>query len=139
MHEAFLFNDEDVSITEHVARFGATSYQVSNIVSVAVFHERKLSRIAIFLFLAGLGAAAIAYFLYQASQLRGNMIYAAGVSVALILLSLVWQHMWPVYDYRFVLKTANNEVQTIASRDRDTVFRLKAVLEEAFARRPMAG
>jgi hypothetical protein len=47
--------------------------------------------------------------------------------------------MWPVYDYRFVLKTANNEVQTIASRDRDTVFRLKAVLEEAFARRPMAG
>jgi hypothetical protein len=138
MQEAFLFNNEDVSVTEHVARFGAISYQVSNIGSVAVYYERKLNSFAIFLSVAALIGAAIAYFLYQEPQLRDYAIYAAGASVALILLSIFWHHMWPVYEYKFVLKTASSDVHTIVSRDRDMVFRLKAALEEAFARRPMA-
>jgi Family of unknown function (DUF6232) len=137
MQEAFLFNNEDVSVTERVARFGAISYQVSNIGSVAVYYERKLSTFAIFLFVAGLLGAAIAYFLYQEPQLRDYTIYAAGASAALILFSIFLQHMWPVYEYKFVLKTASNDEHAIVSRDRDMVFRLKAALEEAFARRPM--
>ncbi len=135
MEETFLFSNEEVSVTPSVVRFRAISYQVSNIGSVAVYYERKLSGVFIFLFLAGLCAAFIAYLLYQEPQIRDYTIYGAGASVGLILLSLFWQHMWPVYEYKFVLKTASNDVHALASHDRDMIFRLKAAIEEAFARR----
>src|SRR5262245_15149320 len=105
MQEAFLFQNEDVSVTEHVARFGEISYQVSSIGSVAVYYQRKLSGFAIFLFVAGAIGVLAAYLMYQDPQTRSYTIYAGGAGVAIILLSLLWQQFLPVYEYRFTLKT----------------------------------
>jgi hypothetical protein len=135
MEEAFLFQNEDVSVTEHVARFGGISYQVSNIGSVAVSYERKLSGFAIFLFLAGLVGIFVAYLMYQEPRISGYTVYAAGGGVACVIFSMLWQHLWPVYEYRFVMKTSSGDMHTINSRDRERVFKLKAAFEEAFARR----
>src|SRR5215468_2291926 len=90
MEEAFLFQNEDVSVTEHVARFGDISYQVSNIGSVAVSYERKLSGFAVFLFLAGLAGILIAYLLYQDARLSSYTVHAAGAGVACIIFSILW-------------------------------------------------
>ena len=51
MAQELLFELGDVRITPHLAQFGGTSYQISNIGSVRVIGRRKRNPVAVTLFL----------------------------------------------------------------------------------------
>jgi len=136
MQENVLFHDahHEISITPSVARFGAISYQVSNICSAVVSYERKLNGVAIFLFIASLVAALVSYLIYQDLRFQPYIMHGIGTSIALLIASMLWQHIRPRYEYRFVLKTAS-DTHVMVTNDREMVYRLKTAIEEAFTLR----
>jgi hypothetical protein len=50
-----LFELDEVRVTPYIAQFGDTSYQIAAISSVRAIRGKKLSRVAIFVFLSGVG------------------------------------------------------------------------------------
>jgi len=50
-----IFELDDVRITPYVAQFGGTSYQITSISDVRATQAKRLSRLAIFVFLLGVG------------------------------------------------------------------------------------
>ena len=62
MSQQLLFEQNDVRVTPYIAQFGPTSYQIASISSVRAREAKKLSRMAIFAFLLGIGLFIVAIF-----------------------------------------------------------------------------
>jgi hypothetical protein len=138
MQPGFLFRNDEIFITEYVARFAAISYQISNIDRVGVYYDRKLNGFAITLFSVGLVAIFSAYLVYQDPRLRDYVIYVAGAAAALIILGVLWQQWRPVYEYKFVMRTSSGDEHSLISRDKNFVFDVKSAIERAFTLQGLA-
>jgi hypothetical protein len=126
-----IFRMDDIVITPTVAKFGPVSYQIASISSVAVYHRPRLNPIALTLVLAAAGLGILAYVVYAQNPDYGLWsALAAGVA---FVLGVIWQKVRPVLEYRFVMKTAGSETETMTTFDRDQALELKAALESAFA------
>jgi hypothetical protein len=111
MQEQILFSSPDAVVTPHVAKFGNTSYQISNVVSVAIHVHRLFNSFAVFLFLAALAALAWAGTFYENDN---QVSLGAGIAgLLLIVFAVIVQNVWPRLEYRFVLKLSNNEALEI--------------------------
>lgn len=126
-----IFRLDDIVITPTVAKFGPVSYQVASISSVAVYHRPRLNPIALTLVLAAAGLGIFAYVAY--AQYPDYGWWSALAAPAALILGMIWQKVRPVLEYRFVLKTAGSETETMTTFDRDQALELKAALESAFA------
>ncbi len=130
MNAHVLFRTDDILVTPAMARFGAVSYQVSGITSVAIQHQPKLNPIAVTLVAAAVALAAFAY-LAREPQPDLSLWSAIAAPVALIL-GMIWQRIRPVLEYRLVMKTAGSETETVTSFDRTQVLELREAIESAF-------
>lgn len=130
MNTNILFRTDDILVTPAMARFGAVSYQMSGISSIAVYHQPKLNPFAVSFALVAVACAVFAYF--GREQFPDESLWSAiAVPVALIL-GVAWQRMRPVLEYRLIMKTAGNETETVTTFDRDQVFHLRQAIEDAF-------
>jgi hypothetical protein len=130
MNAHVLFRTDDILVTPAMARFGAVSYQVSCITSVAVHHRPKLNPIAVTLVVA---AVALAAFAYLAREQQAELsLWSMIAAPAALIVGMVWQRIRPVLEYRLVVKTAGSEIETVTSFDRTRVFELREAIESAF-------
>jgi uncharacterized protein DUF6232 len=130
MNAHVLFRTNDILVTPAMARFGAVSYQVAGITSVAVHHRPKLNPIAVTLVVA---AVALAAFAYLAREQQPDLsLWSAGAAPAALIFGMIWQRIRPVLEYRLVVKTAGSETETVTSFDRTQVFELREAIESAF-------
>jgi hypothetical protein len=131
--EGDVFRFDNTDIAAGIIRFGNASYQASNITSLNVRYERKMSNgVQGLLVLAVLSAAAAAL-LYRESA--DYSIWLAGAAVAFIVIAAIWQRFWPLHRYTLQIKMTSGEMQPFTSSDRTLVFELKSAIESTFARR----
>lgn len=130
MDAHILYRMNDILVTPAVARFGPVSYQVSGITSVAVYHKPKPNPMAVTLVVTAVALGAFAY-LAREQQPDYSLWSAIAAPVALIL-GVAWQRLRPVLEYRFVMKTAGSETETVTTFDRTEVFALREAIESAF-------
>jgi hypothetical protein len=126
-----IFRMDDIVITPTVAKFGPVSYQVASISSVAVYHRPRLNPIALTLVLAAAGLGIFAYVVYAQNSDYG--LWSALAAAGAFIFGVIWQKVRPVLEYRFVMKAAGSETETMTTFDRDQALELKAALESAFA------
>ncbi|MPZ36510.1 MAG: hypothetical protein GEU95_00355 [Rhizobiales bacterium] len=135
MDAQILYRVNDILVTPTVARFGPISYQMSGITSVAVYHQPKLNPIAVVLVVAAVALAAFAYLARE--QEPGYSLYAAIAAPIALILGVAWQRLRPVLEYRFVIKAAGGETETVTTFNREQVLALRDAVESAFLiRRP---
>ncbi len=60
MPQELLFELNGARVTPHIATFGGTSYQISNIGSIRVMQRKKYNPLAVIIFVLGLGILAAA-------------------------------------------------------------------------------
>jgi hypothetical protein len=130
MNKNILFRTGDILVTPAMARFGAVSYQMSGITSVAVYHHPKLNPIAVTLVTAAVALAAFAYF--GREQYPDYSLWSAIAAPAALILGLIWQRLRPVLEYRLVMKAAGSETETVTTFDREQVVQLRQAIEDAF-------
>ncbi|MCC6889468.1 MAG: hypothetical protein IT536_13115 [Hyphomicrobiales bacterium] len=130
MDEQVFFRSDAVIVTPSVARFGPVSYQVATITSVAVHHRPRLNPIATALVALAVALGIGAYF---ASTYQPD--YALWIALAApvaLVIGVLWQRLRPVLEYRFVMRTAGQETETLTTFDRSHAFELKNAIENAF-------
>jgi len=125
-----LFHTNDILVTPAIARFGAVTYQMSTISSVAVYHRPKLHPIAVTLAGAAIAFAAFAFF--GREQYPDYSLGSAIAAPVALILGAIWQRMRPVMEYRLVMRTAGNETETVTTFDRAQMFELRQAIEDAF-------
>lgn len=130
MDENVYFRSDTIVITPAIARFGPVSYQVPTITSVAVYHRPRLNPAAVTLIVLALGLGLAAYFAY--TRLPDYTLWLALAAPVALILGVVWQRIRPVLEYRFVMKTAGHETETLTTFDRAHAFKLKDAVENAF-------
>ena len=130
MDAHILYRMNDILVTPAVARFGPVSYQVSGITSVAVYHKPKPNPVAVTLVVTAVALGAFAY-LAREQQPEYSLWAAIAAPVALIL-GVAWQRLRPVLEYRFMMRTAGSDIETVTTFDREQVFALRQALESAF-------
>lgn len=130
MNTRILFRTNDILVTPAMARFGAVSYQMSGISSIAVYHQPKLNPFAVTLALIAVALGAAAYF--GREQYPDYSLWSAIAAPVALILGVVWQRIRPILEYRLVMKTAGNETETVTTFDRDQVFELRQAIEDAF-------
>ena len=130
MNGHILFRNNDILVTPAMARFGAVSYQMSGISSIAVYHRPKLNPIAVTLMVTAFGLAAFAYFVRE--QQPDYSLWSAVAAPVALILGAIWQRVRPVMEYRLVMRAAGNESETVTTFDRAQVFELRQAIEDAF-------
>jgi hypothetical protein len=129
------FEWKDISVSRTIARFGATSYQISNISLVRLRYEKKFNPIAVVLFL--IGAAILTVAIGRPEDLPpGSDRAIALVGAALVALAVIVQVFWPKKEFTFSLKTSSGDAESLVTQDRQFAEDLKRALEDAFATRP---
>jgi hypothetical protein len=139
MPQQLLFELNHARVTPYVATFGGTSYQVANIGSVHVVRRRKYNPFAIIIFLVGLGILATAIVQSRMTGLAEEYFSMAATAVAVTVLSLLLQLIWPRRVYVLVLRTTSGDVDAVISRNKEFVSNLQKAVEQAFvvrARQP---
>lgn len=130
MDAQVFFHADDVLVTPAVARFGPVSYQVSAISSVAVHHRPRLNPIAVSLVVLALVLGLAAY--AGRSHYPDYALWAALAAPAALIAGIAWQRLRPVLEYRFVMRTAGSETETLTTFDQNRAFALKEAIEQAF-------
>jgi len=133
MDEGGMFRFHEADITAGIIRFGNTSYQASNIASVSVFYKRTMNNFVQACLILALMAGVIAAFLYQ--HRPDLSMWLAGSAATFFVLSLGWQHFWPLYRYTLQIKMTNGDVQPFTSLDRKLIFDMKNAIESTFVKR----
>jgi hypothetical protein len=137
MDAQILYRVNDILVTPAVARFGPVSYRVAGITSVAVYHKPKLNPIAVTLVVAAVALGAFAYLAREQQPEYG--LYAAVAAPIALIMGVAWQRLRPVLEFRFVIRAAGGESETITTYDREQVFALREAVESAFImQRPQA-
>jgi uncharacterized membrane protein len=136
MSARVLFSSDYVAVTPSVARFGATSYQIANIGSIAIRIRNRMNGLAVVLILLGLAMFGLGGFLivqHAESAPYGPYLIVAGA--VLFIFGLVLQSKRPAREYTLMLKTSSNDLEVLVSLDHDHIMKVKAAIEEAFALR----
>lgn len=129
MTEQMILKLEGVEITTKIAKFGNTSFQVSNIGSASVYTARKINPVAAIIVVAGIAAG----FYANSLATRGaDASSASWVVAALILGGVLLQLFWPKKEFTFVLKTSSNDVHKIVSDNGKYLDSLQGAIEVAF-------
>jgi O-antigen/teichoic acid export membrane protein len=111
------FEWKDISVSRTIARFGATSYQISNISLVRLRYEKKFNPIAVVLFL--IGAAILTVAIGRPEDLPpGSDRAIALVGAALVALAVIVQVFWPKKEFTFSLKTSSGDAESLVTQDR---------------------
>src|SRR5215471_5554761 len=104
MPQELLFELNGARVTPHIATFGGTSYQISNIGSVRVMRRKKYNPLAVIIFLLGLGIVAAAIVKSRMTGLAEESSMAA-TGIAIVIGSILLQLIWPLRVYVLVLRT----------------------------------
>jgi ABC-type branched-subunit amino acid transport system permease subunit len=139
MSQQLLFELNGARVTQHIATFGGTSYQIATIGSVHVERRRKYNPFAIMIFFLGLGVLVGAIVKSRTTGLAEEYFSMAVTAVAVMVASSLLQLIWPRRAYVLVLRTPGGDVDAVISRDREFVFNLQKAIEQAFvvrARQP---
>ena len=131
MPQELLFDLDDVRVTPYVARFGQTSYQIASISSVRAIPAKKFSRLAMFVFLLGVGLAVFAILTSGEEQSDANFPVAAS-SLGIMVLAFVIQVLWPRRIFKLVLRTHGGDVEVLTSSRSKFVLDVKDAVETAF-------
>jgi hypothetical protein len=135
MPQELLFELDDVRITPYVAQFGGTSYQMASISSVRAIQGKKLSRLAAFVFLAGLGLFVVAMAKSGSEQSADANFPAAAIAAAAMFLSVVVQLVLPRRIFKLVLRTHGGDVEVLTSNRGKFILDVKQAVEAAFVTR----
>jgi uncharacterized protein DUF6232 len=137
MPQELLFELNGARVTPHIATFGGTSYQISNIGSVRVMRRKKYNPLAVIIFLLGLGILAAAI---VKSRMTGEESFSmAATGIVVVIGSFLFQVIWPLQVYVLVLRTSSGDVDAIVSRNKEFVSNVQKAVEQAFvvrARQP---
>jgi hypothetical protein len=132
MSQALIFESDDVRVTPYIAQFGATSYQIGTISSVRATQGRKLSRIAIFMFLFGIGLFAAAILRSGNEQEAEANFRLAVAAAAIVFFSVVVQLAWPRRIFKLVLRTHGDDIEVLSSSRSKFILDVKQAVEAAF-------
>src|SRR5436189_6290101 len=105
MAQELLFELDDVRITPYLAQFGDTSYQIASVSSVSVAQAKKISLVAIFVFLLGAGLFVAAILRSGNEQQADANFPVAVIAVGIIVLSLLVQLVVPRRVFKLILRT----------------------------------
>jgi hypothetical protein len=139
MPQELLFELNGARVAPHIATFGGTSYQISNIGSVRVMQRKKFNPLAVIIFLLGLGILAAAMIKSRVTGLAEESFSMAATGIAVLIGSFLLQLIWPRRVYVLVLRTSSGEVDAVMSRNKEFVFNVQKAVEQAFvvrARQP---
>jgi hypothetical protein len=131
MPQELLFELNGARVTPHIATFGGTSYQISNIGSVRVMRRKKYNPLAVIIFLLGLGIVAAAIVKSRMTGLAEESSMAA-TGIAIVIGSILLQLIWPLRVYVLVLRTSSGDVDAIMSRHKEFVSNVQKAVEQAF-------
>src|SRR5262245_54179485 len=95
MPQELLFELNGARVTPHIATFGGTSYQISNIGSVRVMQRKKYNPLAVIVFLLGLGIVAAAIVKSRMTGLAEESFSMAATGIAVVIGSFLLQLIWP--------------------------------------------
>jgi len=111
MPQELLFELDDVRVTPYVAQFGSTSYQIASIGSVRAVQRKRLSRIAVAMFLAG-AALLVAAMLRSGNEHQADSNFPLAVAGAgIVLVSLLVQLILPGKLYKLILRSHGGEIE----------------------------
>jgi Family of unknown function (DUF6232) len=139
MPQQLLFELNGARVTPHIATFRGTSYQIANIGSVRVVRRRKYNPFAIIIFLIGLGILATTIVKSHMTGLADEYFSMVATAVAVMVVSVLLQLIWPRREYVLVLRTSSGDVDAVVSRNKEFVSDLQKAVEQAFvvrARQP---
>jgi hypothetical protein len=132
MSQELIFELDDVRVTPYIAQFGSTSYQIASISSVRARQGKGLSRIAIFVFVLGVGIF-VAAILRSGTPEQAEANFPVGMTgVGTVFLSLLVQFFAPRRIYKLVLRTHGGDVEVLTSNRSQFVLDVKKAVEDAF-------
>lgn len=135
MPQELLFELNDVRVTPYIAQFGGTSYQIGSVSSVRITQGKKLSRIAMFVFLVGVGLFLAAVIRSDTQEHADANFPVAVGGVAIVVLSILLQVFVPRRIYKLMLRGHGGDVEVLASDRRKFILDVKTAVEEAFIAR----
>jgi|GEM_PF-2111832 hypothetical protein len=132
MPQELLFELHDVRVTPYVAQFGDTSYQIGSISSVRVTQGKRLSRVAIAVFLVGVGLF-IAAIARSGNEIQADANFPLAMSaVGIMVLSFLVQLILPRRSYKLVFRTHGGDVEVLTSTRSKFILDVKQAVEQAF-------
>jgi hypothetical protein len=132
MPQELLFELDDVRVTPYIAQFGETSYQIASISSVRATQAKRISRVAIFVFLLGAGLF-VAAILRSGSEEQADANFPIGVTAfSIMFLSLLIQVVLPRRIFKLILKTHGGDVEVLTSSRSKFILDVKRAVETAF-------
>lgn len=130
MQDQTILKRGSIEITTKIARFAGTTFQVSNVGSVATFVDRKFNIIAIALFVVSIVAGFV--FFDMNSKQYGNSQVPLAITATCLIGGILLQMFWPRRLFTFVLKTSSNDVHRIVSEDGEFLEAIHGAIETAF-------
>ena len=128
-----LFELDNVRITPHVAQFGETYYQIASIDSVRVARGKKLSRLALFVFLSGVGLLIIAVVRSYGSEVQADANFPFAVAaVGIMFSSFLVQLILPRRIFKLILRTHGSDNEVLTSNRKQFILDVRQALETAF-------
>ena len=119
MPQELLFELNGARVTPHIATFGGTSYQISNIGSVRVMQRKKYNPLAVIIFVLGLGILVAAMVKSRMTGLAEESFSMAATGIAVVIGAFLLQLIWPLRVYVLVLRTSSGDVDAIMSRNKE--------------------
>jgi Family of unknown function (DUF6232) len=132
MSQELLFELDDVRITPYIAQFGGTSYQIGSISSVRAGQGKKLSRLAVVVFLLGVGLFVAAIARSGSEQQADANFPVAAAAVGIMFLSFLVQLVLPRRVFKLILRTQAGDVEVLKSNRRKFILDVKQAVESAF-------
>jgi hypothetical protein len=131
-----LFDLDNVRITPHVAQFGEAYYQIASISSVRVAQGKKLSRLAILVFLLGVGLLIAAVLRSSGSEAQADANFPLAVAaVGVIFSSLLIQLALPRRNFKLIFRTHGSDNEVLTSTRRQFILDVRQAVETAFIAR----
>ena len=132
MPQELLFELDDVRVTPYVAQFGGTSYQIGSISSVRARQTKRLSRVAVFVFLFGV-VLFVAAILSSSSEEQAEANFpVAATAVGIIIFSFLVQLVLPRRVFKLILRTHGGDIEVLASNRSKFILDVKQAVEDAF-------
>ena len=132
MPQELLFELDDVRVTPYVAQFGGTSYQIGSISSVRARQTKRLSRVAVFVFLFGV-VLFVAAILSSSSEEQAEANFPVAVTaVGIIIFSFLVQLVLPRRVFKLILRTHGGDIEVLASNRSKFILDVKQAVEDAF-------
>jgi len=138
MPQELLFELNGARVTPHIATFGGTSYQISNIGSVRVMQRKKYNPLAVIIFVLGLGILVAAMVKSRMTGLAEESFSMAATGIAVVIGSFLLQLILPLRVYVLVLRTSSGEVDAIVSRNKEFASNVQKAVEQAFRQPPIS-